>query len=81
MNKMHPESDGGGAREIKNYSLKHLNGGGKTRKGAGGWTPRETGKKILAPFVWQQQAAEPQGHANEREAIQWAAEWEGLKRE
>ena len=28
---------------------------------------RETGKKILAVFVWQQQAEEPQGHANERE--------------
>lgn len=31
---------------------------------------RETRKKILAVFVWQQQAEEPQGHANERKAFQ-----------
>lgn len=44
----------------------------KTPKGR--WKRQEmgrgTGKKILALFVWQQQAAEPQGHANERKAFQ-----------
>lgn len=37
-------------------------------------------KKILAVFVWQQQAGEPQGHANERKAFQrWGEEscWSG----
>jgi len=31
---------------------------------------RETGKKNLAVFVWQQQTKEPQGHANERKTFQ-----------
>lgn len=31
---------------------------------------RESGKKILAVFVWQQKAEEPQGHTNERKAFQ-----------
>lgn len=79
MNKLPPESDGGGTCEIRN-SPRHLKGGGKTRDGReGDGTPRETGKKILAPFVWQQRATEPQGHANERKAFQRAAEWEGLE--
>lgn len=32
--------------------------------------PEETVRKILAVFVWQQQAEKPQGHANERKAFQ-----------
>lgn len=40
-------------------------------------TARETGKKILAAFVWQQQAEEPQGHANERRAFQHRGEEAG----
>lgn len=43
-----------------------------------GWLEKTTGpdserrmrKKTLAGFVWQQQAEEPQGHANERKAFQ-----------
>lgn len=31
---------------------------------------RETERKILAVFVWQQKAEEPQGHTNERKAFQ-----------
>lgn len=37
-------------------------------------TAREAGKKILAAFVWQQQAEEPQGHSNERKAFQHRGE-------
>ncbi|KAK5890368.1 hypothetical protein CesoFtcFv8_013893 [Champsocephalus esox] len=35
---------------------------------------------MLAVFVWQQQAEEAQGHANEREAFQWGGgepHWSG----
>lgn len=45
-------------------------------------TARETGKKILAVFVWQQQDKEPQGHANEREAFQrWGESLAGAELE
>lgn len=42
---------------------------------------RETGKKILAVFVWQQQPEEPQGHTNERKAFQrWGGPcWSGAR--
>lgn len=44
------------------------------RKMYDGRWPEEARRKILAVFVWQQQAEEPQGHANERKAFQ---QWRG----
>lgn len=56
----------------------------RARDDRGEQTARETGTKMLAAFVWQQQAEEPQGHANERKAFQHRGEegvgWGGLSR-
>lgn len=50
------------ATEVEQDGWREMNGGAGRE--------RRMGKKILAVFVWQQPAEEPQGHANERKAFQ-----------
>lgn len=54
----------------RNNLLKTTDRGREIARDDRGNSVRETGRKILAVFVWQQQAEQPQGHVNEGKAFQ-----------